>query len=163
MRTNGTVNISMRILSFLKLFFPAVFFFAALASCNSKLKQGNDMPEAEKKYIRALGLLDTGEQILLYDRQSAYEQSGNFFTGKRIASYWIDKNDTAKNTIDFAYYADVDTMRTNDRSHAMTYASWLEVTRHDGSKFNVYVDGDSAEVWTFFNKALSEWRTKRNR
>ncbi|WP_133259666.1 hypothetical protein [Pseudochryseolinea flava] len=115
------------------------------------------------KYIKGLGLLDDDETLILFDGQSDFKTSGNFFTDKRIASYWIDKRDETKSSRDFGLYSDIDTILTKDLSRSLTYASYLEVVMHDGRTFKVYVDGDSIEVRRFFNRAISEWRIKNNR
>ncbi|MBI5539885.1 MAG: hypothetical protein HY951_07500, partial [Bacteroidia bacterium] len=104
------------------------------------------------------------EAIILFKTQGAFgdiKVSGNFFTEKRIASYWIDKNDTNKTNIDFAYYSDIDTIITTFLTTSLTYASFLEVKKINGQKFKVYVDADSAETRDFFNSAIAEWIKNR--
>ena len=132
-------------------------------SCNRSPRDGKGLSKSEKEYIRGLGLLEENETIFLFDGQSGFETSGNFFTDKRIATYWIDKRDEDKSSIDFAFYNEIDTILTKDLSRALTYASYMEVVKNDGKTFKVYVDGDSTEVQTFFDRAMSEWRIKNNR
>jgi hypothetical protein len=134
-----------------------------LMSCDHRARNGTELSKADKDYIKELGLLDENETIILFDRQSDFRTSGNFFTDKRIASYWIDKRDETKSSVNFGLYSEIDTILTKDLSNALTYASYLEVVKHDGKTFKVYVDGDSDEVRTFFDLAISEWSVKDNR
>lgn len=134
-----------------------------LLSCDYSSRKGKELSQADRDYINGLGLLDDSEQIILFDGQSDFKTSGNFFSDKRIASYWIDKRDKTKSSVNFALYSEIDTILTKDLSRALTYASYMEVVKHDGKTFKVYVDGDSTEVRTFFDRAISEWIVKNNR
>jgi hypothetical protein len=134
-----------------------------LLSCDHSTRNGTELSQADRDYIKGLGLLDDNENIILFDGQSDFKTSGNFFSDKRIASYWIDKRDKSKSSVDFGLYSEIDTILTKDLSRALTYASYMEVVKHDGKTFKVYVDGDSTEIRTFFEQAISEWRTKNNR
>jgi hypothetical protein len=136
---------------------------AILLSCYRSTRNGTELSQADTDYIKGLGLLDDNEKIILFDGQSDFKTSGNFFSDKRIASYWIDKRDKTKSSTDFGLYSEIDTILTRDLSRALTYASYLEVVKDNGETFKVYVDGDSIEVRTFFDRAISEWRVKNNR
>jgi hypothetical protein len=134
-----------------------------LVSCDHRARNGTELSETDRDYIKGLGLLDENETIILFDGQSDFKTSGNFFTDKRIASYWIDKRDHTRSSVDFGLYSEIDTILTKDLSNALTYASYLEIVKRDGKTFKVYVDGDSAKVRTFFDLAISEWSVKNNR
>lgn len=135
-------------------------------SCSNDIDTGNDLSKKELAFLRKLRVLDKNETIILFDSQAgvlnAVEQSGNFFTDKRIASYWIDEYDSSKTTVDHAFYADIDTIRRYPKYKSLTLASYLEVHRRNGTKFKVYVSADSAGTWKFFNRALEEWNKVRN-
>jgi hypothetical protein len=138
-----------------------------ISSCDRDLDTGDDLSKEDKEFIKKLGILDGDESIILFDSQGGgfdgLKTSGNFFSDKRIASYWIDKRDTAKSSIDYAFYADIDTIWRYPKFKSLTYASYLEVHRRNGTKFKVYVSADSTRTWDFFNKALQEWSRKNTR
>lgn len=136
---------------------------AILLSCDHKPRSGSDLSTDEIEYIYKLGLLEENENIILFDGQSDFRTSGNFVSDKRIAAYWIDKRDKTKSSVNFGFYSEIDTILTKDMSRTLTYASYLKVVMRDGRSFKVYTDGDSAEVWTFFDRATSEWRGKNYR
>ena len=134
-----------------------------LLSCDHSARKGSELSQADRDYIKGLGLLDDNENIILFDGQSDFKTSGNFFSDKRIASYWIDKSNKTRSSVDFGLYSEIDTILTRDLSRSLTYASYMEIVKHDGNTFKAYVDGDSTEVRTFFDRAISEWRTRSNR
>ncbi|MCE7997022.1 MAG: hypothetical protein HEP71_34000 [Roseivirga sp.] len=111
--------------------------------------------------------MDEGEQIILFDSNgyglAPQEVSGNFFTNKRIASYWIDEHKQEDTYVESAYYSEIDTIWRYPKFNAWTIASYLEVYRTDGSTFKVYVDGDSTDTWNFFNLALRTWNENKAR
>jgi hypothetical protein len=135
-----------------------------LISCHRDLKTGKTLSKKEREYIKGIGILDDQESIILFDSQgggfNGLKTSGNFFTDKRIASYWIDSRDKNKTTIEYAFYPDIDTIRRYPKYKALTLASYLEVQRRNGTKFRVYVDADSLKTWDFFNRALEQWKRK---
>jgi hypothetical protein len=147
---------------------PIVFTVGLIvSSCGGDLKTGEDLSKRDKEFIRELGILDGEENIILFDSQgggfNGLKTSGNFITDKRIASYWIDSRDTTKTSVDYAFYADIDTIWRYPKFKSLTYASYLEVYRRDGTTFKVYIDADSTRTWDFFNRALQEWNRKNAR
>jgi len=136
-------------------------------SCDKDLDTGDDLSTQDKEFIKGLGILDKDESIILFDSQgggfNGLRTSGNFFTDKRIASYWIDDRDTTKTNIDFAFYTDIDTIWRYPKFKSLTLASYLEVHRRNGTNFKVYVSADSTTTWDFFNRALLEWSRKNVR
>ena len=131
-----------------------------LVSCGSKTITGDKLSKADIDYIKGLGLLDDNETIILFDTQGGFDGiqvSGNFFTNIRIASYWVDSEDKNKTSINFAFYKDIDTIIATPLTTSLTYASYLTVKRKDSKEFKVYIDGDSTEIWNFFNQAIAEW------
>ena len=137
--------------------FASSFLIIILLSCCNGIKTDKTLSTAEKLYIQNLGLLDSGETIIKFNSQLNNRVSGNFFSNKRLASYWIDQHDTLKNQRAFALYRDIAAIDTTYLYTSLTYASYMEVARRDSSKFRVYVDGKKEEVRSFFEDALSKW------
>lgn len=139
-------------------FFSFLLVLMALFACEGGIRNGNELSKKQRAYITELGLLEENEQILMFSSSLDIKTSGNFFTDKRIAAYWID-DDKTKTSINTAYYEDIDSIKIKDLSHALTYASYLQVFA-DSIRFKVYVDGDSTEVYQFFNEAIDLWNSK---
>ena len=127
----------------------------ALIACN-KIKSGSELQDKEKAYIRSLGLLQDQEQIIKFYSNYKFKNAGNFFTDKRIAKYWIDKKDSSKNEIIFAYYDDILSIDSTTNVPASN-CPYLLVTRKDQSQFKVFVNGKRPAVHNFFAEAITKW------
>lgn len=114
------------------------------------------LSESDLKYISTLGLIDENENILKFSTSMNIKTSGNFITDKRLASYWIDKDDN-KSYKDFAYYPDIIKIDSVDNTNALTYASYLEITKRDSSRFKLYIDGNKEKYHSFLKVANSKW------
>ncbi len=147
-------------IKFLLVLFISTFFF----SCKPNLMKGKDLASEDILYIQKMGLLDKNEEIVIFATQGGLlglKSSGNFYTKKRVASYWIDKNHPEKTSKDFAFYEDIDTIICQPRLNAVTLSSSLEIKNKSGKKFNVFVDADSAQTWKFFNGVIKMWQKSR--
>lgn len=124
------------------------------------IKNDNKLSESDLKYIRSLGMIDEDENILKFSNSMNIKTSGNFITDKRIASYWIDKDDN-KSYKDFAFYSDIVKIDSVDNTNALTYASYLEITKRDSSRFKVYIDGDKDKYHSFIRIANTKWGERK--
>lgn len=86
-----------------KFLFISILLFA---SCN-KIETGDTLGKTDVERIRSLNLLDKDEKIYKFYSEYKNKVAGNFFTDKRMASYWIDKHDKSKDKRVFAYYPDI--------------------------------------------------------
>jgi hypothetical protein len=135
-----------------------------LISCAENKTEQNLMA-GERKFIEGLGILELKEEVQLFENNDGSEdvtKSGNFITGKRIASYWIE--DGKKEVYSAFFENEIDSMSQTDNPTALTYASFVTVYKTDGSSFKVYIDADSTRTFEFFNKARSNWeRLRKNK
>lgn len=132
----------------------SILFF--ITSCSSNIREGNEITESELSYIKELGLLDEDESIILFDSQSSFEISGNFFTDRRMACYFAN-NKPNEDHATFAYYEDIDSLTFVDRISDISYASYIEVYVNNSSRFKVYIDADSTKSYNFYNKSKAQW------
>ena len=143
----------------LSIFLFSILFLAV--SCSWTEKNENNLSAKDLSFIRSLGILDTNEKILLFESNggiSGLKQSGNFVTDKRVASYWIENNQTEMN---FAFYAQIDSMKLNDKTTAVTLASSFTIYAHDNNTFELYVDADSARLHQFYNQTVQLWEKNK--
>lgn len=139
-----------------------IFCFATTAlicSCIGHYRKGSDLGYFDLAYLRKLGLISDKEKVLFFDTEvpfSGLKVSGNFITDKRIAAYWIDDNDPSKTSIHYAFYNDVADLKCR-YIKALTYSSYITVTKTNGEIFKVYIDADSTTVHAFYNRAVAEW------
>lgn len=131
--------------------------FCLLLSCSSRNE--TNLSTIEIDYLKELNLLEDGEEIILFDSQSSFEQSGNLVTDKRIASYWIDgKNDV----INTAFHYEIDSIKTNSPDNSPLYASQLVVYHSQLYQFNIFVDRDKASTQSFFDTTIQIWQKNKN-
>jgi hypothetical protein len=132
-----------------------------VSSCSFERTRESNLTQEEITYLHDLKLLDDGERILMFESNGGLKgtkTSGNFYTNARVASYWVDgKNDK----INSAFYSAIDSIKLIERTTSLTYASYLEIEDSSGHQFEVYIDADSARVWSFFQGCVDQWVAKR--
>lgn len=148
------VNIKNKAMSKFLLIIVFLFF-----SCN-KIENQNTLSKGDIQYVKSLKILDDNETIYQFYSEFKIKYAGNFYSNKRIASYWIDKRDTKKNEISFAYYRDILKIDTIYNAGA-TYCPYFLVTTKNGNTFKVSVEGEKKEIKSFFEGALKEWRKRK--
>lgn len=126
-----------------------------LVSCN-KIETNDTLNKSDISLIQDLNLIDENERIIKFYSEYRKENSGNFFTNKRVAKYWIDKEDEIKNVINSAFYKDIKSIDTVYNA-GLTYCPYLMISKIDGTSFKVSVEGDKTEVKSFFEDLLKEW------
>ena len=126
-----------------------------LVSCN-KIETNDTLNKSDISLIQDLNLIDENERIIKFYSEYRKENSGNFFTNKRVAKYWIDKEDESKNVINSAFYKDIKSIDTVYNA-GLTYCPYLMISKIDGTSFKVSVEGDKTEVKSFFEDLLKEW------
>jgi hypothetical protein len=127
-----------------------------LLSCNS-IQRGGELSDADLNRMRALKILDQGESVVKFYTEDRKQTAGNFFTNKRIASYWIDPRDKSKDEVFSAYYSDVKALDTVYYAGA-TYSPYVLVTKNDGTKFKVCANGKKQEIKAFFEDVIAQWK-----
>jgi hypothetical protein len=146
----------------LKWIFICLVMLTSIISCKKSIS--NNLTEHEINFIKKLGLLNKDEHIIYFNSQGSFgnkEQSGNFISDQRLASYWIDNRDKDKNTIEYAFYNEIDTIRCIENYRSLTYASYLLVKKKNQQEIKIYVDADSTLTWKFFNQAISNWQAQK--
>ncbi|TSJ47952.1 hypothetical protein [Fluviicola chungangensis] len=141
-----------------------LFWFISIGifSACAEDKTENNLETGERTFIEELGILDPGEEMEMFECNSGFDdvtKSGNFITNRRIASYWIE--DGKKEIHSALFGNEIDSLSQTDNHTKLTYASFVTVYKTDGSSFNVYIDKDSTRVHDFFNKAQTNWESKR--
>ncbi len=135
----------------------------SLFGCSDVPTEKNISPE-DHAFIESLGILEAEEEIELFESNGGWgglKSAGAFITSQRIAYYWLEDGEKEINAAFFA--TDIDSITVTDLSTKLTYASYLTIYKRDQSKFNVYIDADSARVQEFYVKAnnnLQKYRTK---
>lgn len=136
-----------------------VFLLLSLISCN-QIENNKTLNQDDINFVKTLKILDTDETIYKFYSENTNETAGNFFTNKRVASYWIDKHNSEKNEINFAFYNSIIKIDTITKV-GLTYCPYALITRNDGSTFKLSVEGKKQEVKSFFTDLLFHWRNNK--
>lgn len=136
-----------------------ILLLAALAFGCHGIQSGDSLTSKDFRRFRKLHLVDNGERVYQFYSEFKKSVAGNFYTEKRLASYWIDERDSSKNKTEYAFYEDIIRIDTC-YNPGLTYAPFLLVTRKDSSTFKVCADGSKAEIAEFFNGAINKWKSK---
>jgi hypothetical protein len=136
-----------------------VLMLLALFSCN-QIETGDSISNADKQFIESMGLLEKGEFIHKFYSEFKKRNAGNFFTDKRIATYWIDERNKDKNEISFAFYPEIESIDTIYNAGA-TYSPYMLVKKKNGAEFKVSVNGKKNDIQSFFEDALAHWRNHK--
>jgi hypothetical protein len=132
-----------------------------ILSCN-RIQSGTALNDEDKKRIKAIGLLDEGERINKFYTEYKKDVAGNFFSDKRIASYWIDAKNPDKNRVNSAYYREIRSIDTVSKPGG-SYSPYMMITKFDNSRFKVSVNGQRDQIIEFFEEAMKQWRLRRTR
>ena len=124
------------------------------------VETGSTLTKADITRIKKLNLLDSNETIYKFYSEFRKKTAGNFFTNKRMASYWIDDHDKSKNRTSFAFYPDIISIDTVYNA-GLTYAPYMLVTKKDSSQFKVCVEGKREQIKSFFEDAMKKWKENK--
>ncbi|MFL5742997.1 MAG: hypothetical protein ACJ75B_22450 [Flavisolibacter sp.] len=132
------------------------------SACGNKIETGDTLKKQDFDRLYSLKLLDTNERLYKFYSEFKNSVAGNFYSDRRLASYWLDERDTSKNKVEYAFYKDIVKIATVYYAGA-TYCPYMRITRADSSSFKVCVDGKRQEITKFFNEAIRIWKDRRKR
>ena len=136
-----------------------LFLLLFCSACGNNIETGDSMKKQDFDRLYSLNLLDTNERLYKFYSEFKNSVAGNFYSDKRLASYWLDERDTSKNKVEYAFYKDIAKIDTVYYAGA-TYCPYMRITRTDSSSFKVCVDGKRQEITDFFNEAIRIWKHK---
>lgn len=136
------------------------FLFLIVVSCNN-IQSGSNLSASELSRIDKLFRLEENETIINFYSEFKSSVAGNFYTEKRVATYWIDEHNDAKNQVNNAFYKEITNIDTVTYA-GLTYSPYLLITKENGSSFKVCFDGEKSELERIFIDVLNRWRKARN-
>lgn len=122
--------------------------------CTPGIINGENLSTQELDYLTQLGLLEENEPVMVFSSSLKFRISGNFYTDRRIASYWQYDKSPKDNYIRSAKYQDIDTISLN-YGDGFTKSAALVVGLKDGSSFNVYFDCEKKELEKIYQNVKS--------
>lgn len=67
-----------------------------ITACKNRIETYQTLGKTDIDVIKSLRLLDTNERIIQFYSEYKNKNAGNFFTDRRMATYWIDPHDKLK-------------------------------------------------------------------
>jgi|SRR5450432_3824178 hypothetical protein len=131
-----------------------------ISSCGNSIETANTLTEQDLDRLHTLKLLDKNEHLYKFYSEFKNSIAGNFYSNKRLASYWLDEHDKSKSKIEYAFYTDIIKIDTVYYAGA-TYCPYMLITKTDSSSFKVCVDGTKKEITDFFNDAIDKWKRQK--
>ena len=138
---------------------PVIIFI--YIGCN-RIETNDTLKKSDIKYIRSIGLLDSNEKIIKFYSQFKTRLAGNFFTDKRIATYWVDERNQSSPEIHNAYYSEVKSIDTVHYA-GLTYSPYILVTKKDSTKFKVYIYGSKKSMESFLDNMVKTWKSNNTK
>ncbi|MBY0536757.1 MAG: hypothetical protein K2P88_12985 [Chitinophagaceae bacterium] len=137
-----------------------IFVFCSVG-CSNKIQTEDTLSKHDVDRLRSLKILDEKEHLYKFYSEFKNSVAGNFFTDKRLATYWLDEHDKSKSKVQFAFYKDIAYIDTVYIAGS-TYCPYMNIVKNDSSSFKVCVDGTKEEITDFFNGAISQWRQSKH-
>ncbi|MEL6353990.1 MAG: hypothetical protein AAFR58_19870 [Cyanobacteria bacterium J06627_28] len=147
------------ILLFLSAALSAILSATFLGGCSSYYSSSG-LTDAEEDYLTEIDLLDNNEDVLFFSSGLGIKQEGNFFTDKRVATYWIEPERPHREKRVSADYSEIADISIAYSSNSL-YAHKITVTRIDGSQFPVYIGFRRAIAQDFFEALIKQWQQEQ--
>jgi hypothetical protein len=121
---------------------------------------GDDLPTSQLRFIKGTGQCEDSEQIYYFYSGGflSYEDDGNYFTDKRVVSYWKAGEQVMS---EYAEYADIGNIVATYPENVLD-DTIIEVTRMDESGFQLNVSTESDLDKVFVQSLVSFWNQYRN-
>lgn len=120
-------------------------FILFLIGCNDSPITGEEVSKELKSYITNLGILDTNEKILLFYPPFDNKITGNYYTDKRVASYWQYSKAPKDNYIRSAFYSEIDSIGVK-YGDGFERSSSLSIKKKNGESFDVYFNYEKEKI-----------------
>lgn len=119
--------------------------------CSPGVLKGKDLTKDDIEYIKSLGILEENEEIIKFSSSFRKKISGNFYTDRRIASYWQYDKSPKDNYIKSAKYTDIKSVELK-HGDGFEHAPSIIVNLKNGNSFEVYFDCENDQ----FDKIFQE-------
>ena len=126
---------------------------------DSAAMPGDELHESTLSMLREEGVLGEDEEILYYysDGVFSFREDGNFFTDRRVVSYWLADDDIVMEDVAYPEIADItaafdDTLFANSK---------ILVEQVDGDSFYLAVSNESDLDEEFVELLIATWVENR--
>lgn len=124
---------------------------------NTYVVDGSRVPESLEPFLIDLGIYSADEEIVQFysDGVFSYKVDGNFYTNKRVASYWEDCADGSYEGIS-AFYDEI-------KNISVEYGDFIDYTfitveTDEDVEFQLYISAESDLDHAFADDLIARWR-----
>ena len=140
----------------IKTLMKCILLFAFSVACN-QIQSGENLSKSDIALIKKLFDLEENEQIIKFYSEYKNHVAGNFYTDKRVGSYWLDEKDISKNEINFAVYSEIEKIDTVVYA-GLTFSPFLNIKKRKGTSFKVCFDGEESKLRAIFLDIIARWK-----
>lgn len=143
----------------------AVFSFLSSLSIipSTQVIGGERLYSFHEDFFGSIGALNEDEEVLYFYSAGflSYKEDGNFFTDKRVVSYWTDPS-LGDIYVDQANYSEIESIDT-DFTDSYLEDSIITITRKDETQFSLYVSNELGRDHVFYEVLERRWRLNKTR
>lgn len=122
---------------------------------STQVVEGWTVPSFHEAFLRERGLLDEGEEIVYYYSAGlfSHREDGNYFTDRRVVSYWIEQEEFYSETAQYPEISEV----LVEESDVWLDDTRLTVVRNDDTEFFLIVSPEADRDQLFIDGIVARW------
>jgi hypothetical protein len=141
----------------------AIFSFLSSFSIvpSTQVIEGERLYSFHESFFESIGALHEDEKVLYFYSAGflSYKEDGNFFTDRRVVSYWRDPG-PGEIHVDQAEYSDIQSI---DPEFTDSYLedSIVTITLKDDTQFSLYISNELGKDHVFYESLKHRWRLNK--
>ncbi len=127
---------------------------------STQVVPGDRLWASDVEFLKEINVLSKDEEIVYFYSSGLFsiKEDGNFFTDKRVVSYWQDSLFGGELVVEMAAYNDIAHIKQG--STDIFGISEIKITRTDGSWFFIVVSSEGGKDKDFVIALRSRWSAK---
>ena len=150
----GWVHWLVSILGFPVAVFTIVSSFNLIPS--TQVLPGKMLTRWDLDYFKELGIHEDGETVLYFYSAAMFSKKndGNFFTDRRVVSYWVENGETFVESAEYDAIANI----AIGYSDSVMEDTQIDIRRDDGTEFQLYISNEMKKDKEFSERLMEIWK-----
>jgi len=112
-------------------------------------------------FFKEIDACRDGEEIYYFYSAGIFsiKEDGNFFTNRRVVSYWESPEDESY-YLESATYEEIENIQINYTSSFLEDTEII-ISKIDGNEFSLYISGEGQRDKIFVKKLMKYWRAQQ--
>jgi len=142
-----------------------VFAFSVFSSLNimpsTQVISGELLSGDNMSFFKEIDACRDGEEIYYFYSAGIFsiKENGNFFTNRRVVSYWESPEDESY-YLESATYEEIENIQINYTSSFLEDTEII-ISKVDGNEFSLYISGEGQRDKIFVKKLMKYWRAQQ--